>query len=352
MYKENLLPWMDSSHDELRNRVDDVIETVLLPESQNESGDPLPKTHLSHLIGAGLIAIVTEPDIYWNTMSRFAVAEQLAFGCLDTWFVITQHWGAANIVCRSGGNLGLFWDYKSLLGVGFGHLRRQHPCLVARRSGHDLVVSGVAPWVTGSSWLTWVIFGATMPDESHVYFRLPHIDSLGYSIGSMQSLAAVRRTDTREVTLSLVVPKEHIVSISGPSELVSQDEVTIVTSMAPILGLTARCLFDWSTEVKSVNYPTFECLHKEFLRLRSDIYGLLSDIETSPLTHRITVRQQLHTLLETVVHVWSLSSGGQSNTAGMPVIRRRQEAAFFRVFQQTKVLKDAAIDSALSQLNR
>jgi hypothetical protein len=62
------------------------------------------------------------------------------------------------------------------------------------------------------------------------------------------------------------------------------------------------------------------------------------------------MRQDLHALLETIVHVWSLSSGGQANSAGMLVIRRRQEAAFFRVFQQTKTLKDAAITSALSQI--
>ena len=84
--------------------------------------------------------------------------------------------------------------------------------------------------------------------------------------------------------------------------------------------------------------------------MRSDVYALLTDIGALSVSDRVRMRQDLHTLLETIVHVWSLSSGGQSNSAGMLVIRRRQEAAFFRVFQQTKTLKDAAITKKTDNL--
>ena len=141
-----------------------------------------------------------------------------------------------------------------------------------------------------------------------------------------------------------------MLDVRPSTDLSNQDEVTLVTSMAPILGLIARCLYDWNNEVKPDNRETFERLADTFRTMRTDVYALLADIGSATVSDRVRMRQDLHVLLETVVHVWSLSSGGQSNSAGMLVIRRRQEAAFFRVFQQTKMLKDAAISSALSQV--
>jgi hypothetical protein len=285
-------------------------------------------------------------------MSRFAITEQVAFGCLDTWFVITQHWGASSIVRRSEGSpLAAFWDGCSLLGVGFGHLRRTTPCLKADITGSQLTLRGFAPWVTGSSWLSWVIYGATLPDGNHVYTRLPHVAAEGYRIGHPQALAAVRRTDTREVVLDLNVSTDSLICIRPMSDLSSQDEVTLVTSISPILGLIGRCLFDWSCEVKPDNQGTFDRLFSAFGKLRCDAYAMISNINATAVNERLELRQQAHALLETIIHIWCLSSGGQSNTSGMLVNRRRNEAAFFRVFQQTKLLKDTAITTALNQIS-
>jgi hypothetical protein len=331
--------------------MDTLIEDVLLPESILDSSDFLPNGHLEALVCCGLVTIVTESDALWNVNIRFAITEQIAFGCLDTWFVITQHWGASGIVKRSAtGRHDFFWDKKSLVGVGFGHLRRGVASLTAQICGTELLVNGFAPWVTGSGWLSWVVYGATLPDGNHIYFRLPHAPVEGYCIGSAQSLAAVRRTDTREITLDLHVSVDYVLDVRPPTDLSNQDEFTLVTSMAPVLGLIGRCLYDWNIEVKPDNRLSFERLFDAFRKLRTDVYTLLSDIGASTVTERVRIRQDLHILLETLVHIWSLSSGGQSNSAGMLVIRRRQEAAFFRVFQQTKTLKDAAIARALSQL--
>jgi hypothetical protein len=352
MYRSDVLPWLINPGQDIRCKLETFIDDVLLPESIVETSDFLPQGHLDALVDCGLLTIVTASNDVWNVPVRFAITEQVAFGCLDTWFVITQHWGASGIVKRSHtGGLALFWDKNSLIGVGFGHLRRGVASLKAEFNGAELSVSGFAPWVTGSGWLSWVVYGATLPDGNHIYFRLPHTPVEGYCIGSAQSLAAVRRTDTREVTLDLSVATDYVLDVRPSTDLSNQDEVTLVTSMAPILGLIARCLYDWNNEVKPDNRETFERLADAFRTLRTDVYALLADIGTATVSDRVRMRQDLHVLLETVVHVWSLSSGGQSNSAGMLVIRRRQEAAFFRVFQQTKMLKDAAISSALSKVS-
>jgi len=351
MFRRDVLHWFNPPGEEICGKIDRLVDSVLVPGSTTETFDFLPGSHLDELITTGLVTLVTSPASIWNVDSRFAITEQIAFGCLDTWFVITQHWGASSIVQRSDPHALLeFWDSRSLLGVGFGHLRRSKPCLTADIDGNQLVISGVAPWVTGSSWLSWVVYGATLTNGDHVYVRLPHVAADGYAIGNPQSLAAVRRTDTREVLLNLTVSSDYIVSVRPASELSSQDEITLLTSTAPILGLIGRCLVDWSQEVQGDNRPIFETLLATFIQLRRKIYSALTDIAKTRVQYRLQLRQEVHTLLETIVHIWCLSSGGQSNTSGMTVIRRRQEAAFFRVFQQTKQLKDAAIATALSQM--
>lgn len=351
MFKSDVIPWLIETGDDFTHRIDALVENVLIPESQLDSVALLPKSHLDQLVDIGLVSIITEPETIWNTKTKFAITEQLAFGCLDTWFVLTQHWGAASIIQRANECPDAIWDGQSLLGVGFGHLRRSTPCLRAERVGTDLHITGTAPWVTGSSWLSWVVYGATLPTGDHVYFRLRHIEADGYSIGQPQKLAAVRRTDTREVALNLNVSSDLILCVRPPDELSSQDEATLVTSMAPILGLAARCLFDWSRDVRPDNRATFEHLTRVYQHLRDEVYEVLSVLGAVSVPDRLRVREKLHLLLETIVHIWSLSSGGQSNTRGMMVIRRRQEAAFFRVFQQTKTLRNTAIDSALDHLN-
>lgn len=352
MFRRDVLPWLIKPGKEFCEKIDTFVESVLVPGSSVDTEDFLPASHLHHLVSTGLVTVVTSPGSIWNVETRFAITEQLAFGCLDTWFVITQHWGASGIVQRADyGALDLFWDRRSLLGVGFGHLRRSTPCLTANISGNQLSISGFAPWVTGSSWLSWVVYGATLPNGQHVYVRLPHQAADGYKIGQPQSLAAVRRTDTREVFLNLTVSTDYLLCIRAASDLPSQDEVTLVTSIAPILGLIGRCLLDWSQEVKVDNLATFETLTTTFKQLRQNVYAMLTDIGSATVQERLRLRQDVHVLLENIIHIWCLSSGGQSNTRGMMVIRRRQEAAFFRVFQQTKQLKDAAISAALKQMS-
>lgn len=350
MCKSDVIPWQVHVGNGVMHQIDAFVENILLPESTNDVADALPMTHLKHLLDVGLVNIITSPPTHWNGKIKFAITEQVAFGCLDTWFVITQHWGAASIVQRSCHSLASFWDGQSLLGVGFGHLRRSTPCLRAEFVSNQFNVQGNAPWITGSAWLSWVIYGATLNDKNHIYFRVPHTESDGYKIGQSQSLAAVKRTDTREVNLDISIPNEYVLTVQSPEDLSNQDELTLVTSMAPIMGLIGRCLYDWNLEVKPDNRTTLAILKATFERLRSKTYAILDDINATSLSDRLLLRQDLHTLLETIIHVWSLSSGGQSNTSGMVVIRRRQEAAFFRVFQQTKILKDAAVTSALSRL--
>lgn len=350
MYKEDILPWIVSPEKDLVQRVEFLINSVLYPESINETSSVLPSSHLDRLLSSGLVNVVTSDSSVWNTSTRFAITEQIAFACLDTWFVITQHWGASSILLRSDSQLASFWDGKSLLGVGFGHLRRAIPCLTAEIGENRLVVRGKAPWVTGSSWLSWVVYGATLPDGRHLYFRLPHTQCEGYHIGEPQDLVAVRRTDTREVRLDISMSLDYIVETREASDLSAQDDVTLITSMAPILGLAARCLKEWHSEIKSENLDVHQALVQAFRELRANVYETLIKIGDVPVSDRLRIRQELHTLLETVVHLWSLTSGGQSNSQGMPVVRRRQEAAFFRLFQQTKQLKNAAVRQALDQI--
>lgn len=351
MSRCDLIPWLVESGNGLYESLDHLVDDVLIPEGQQDLDAPLPATHLDRLISVGLVSIVTASQELWNSKTRFAVTEKLAFGCLDTWFVMTQHWGAVNILRSSHVAVESFWDQRSLIGVGFGHLRRSSPCLKAELTDSGLFVTGTAPWITGSSWLSWVVYGATLPTGDHVYFRVRHLSADGYSIGKPQELAAVKRTDTREVSLHVTVESDNIVCIRPQNVLSNQDESTLITSMAPILGLTARCLADWEQEVQPDNVAVFKSLTDAFTRLRNDVYNMLAELEAVPVSERLRARENLHTLLETIIHIWSLSSGGQSNTRGMLVIRRRQEASFFRLFQQTKMLRDAAIASAMDRIS-
>lgn len=321
-----------------------VCQSTLFPESISDTEEPLPEGHLDHLRHAGLTHHLPLIPSDFTVMTRFVLSELIAYTCLDTWFVLTQHWSASALLNGSAmTDVKLFQPCKGLIGVGYGHLRRQTACLTVNYDDQSVSVKGFAPWVTGSGWLESVVYGATDPEGMHCYIVVPHANTPSYHIEDVQRLSAVKRTDTRRVSMDVSLPISHLIKKSPSYSINHGDDMALLASTAPILGLIQRVLDDWAVDVDFDTKSPYLKWQVHADTLRSDIYNALMCIDLSSLMQRQSLRRRAHTLLEVVIDTWAVVIGGRGNDVLHRTHRRRVEASFFRVFQQTSYLRAAAV---------
>lgn len=119
--------------------------------------------------------------------------------------------------------------------------------------------------------------------------------------------------------------------------------MALLSSTAPILGLIQRTLDDWAVDVDFDARSTYLTWQVHADTLRRDIYNVLLCVDMSSLIQRQSLRRRAHTLLEVVIDTWAVLIGGRGNDVLHRTHRRRVEASFLRVFQQTSYLRAAAI---------
>ena len=99
-------------------------------------------------------------------------------------FLQTQHQSAAEFIANSQ-NQALQQQYlpqmsngKSLVGVGFSHLRKKdNACMEANTKNGGYQLNGQVPWLTGFGIFSEFIVAALLPDEQEIYGIIPFIET-------------------------------------------------------------------------------------------------------------------------------------------------------------------------------
>jgi alkylation response protein AidB-like acyl-CoA dehydrogenase len=129
---------------------------------------------------------------------------------------------------------------RHYVGVGFGHLRRPEPMLRAEPvsdRGGGWILNGVAPWVTGWPFLSGVIYGATLPDNRHLYVYIAAEESDTQISSPPLPLCAMNGSATTEVRLNQrFVPETDFVRYSTREAMAKGDEGGIAGAVHPPLG--------------------------------------------------------------------------------------------------------------------
>ncbi|MDA8291438.1 MAG: acyl-CoA dehydrogenase family protein [Actinomycetota bacterium] len=236
---------------ELVERARRIADEVLLPQAGtvDRAGD-FPSRQLDEIAAAGLYGILapaTHGGLESDPRTFARVLEELASGCLTTAFVWGQHHNAVRAVAAAEPGLRDAWlpglaSGARRAGVAFAALRRPGPPLLrATLDGDDLVLDGIAPFVTGWSHVD-VVHVAARTEEDDVVWSL--VDALPAASldASEVELAALGASSTATVRFSSHrVPRGRVTLVEPLATWRERDRRSLRTNGALALGVASRC---------------------------------------------------------------------------------------------------------------
>ena len=328
-----------------------------------------PKINLNALADAGLVATTTPREWGGYACSGAwgrAFTETLTAACGTTWFILTQHLGSCGTIAGSE-NRTLRERFsrdmavgRHYVGVGFGHLRRREPMILATRVPGGYRLTGTAPWVTGYPYLAGIIFGASLAGDTdkHVYLYAPAAPSDALRPSPILPLCAMNATATTEVVLEdLFVPDEDFVKFSSRDELTRGDERGIAGAVSPAIGCALGSLrtLHAIAEKRGAGLPILTEAAGEFARriaaCRADAYAIADGAKDAPdyKQNALRARAGAIDLAVRVAHAVVAGAGGGANSLDHPAQRRFREAMFYTLTAQTGDILTATVERLTAQ---
>ena len=159
------------------------------------------------------------------------VAEALAGGSPDAWFVWFQHGPVVRMLVRSENevlrdrHLPDLCAGRALGGVAYSHLRTPRPSVFAERVDGGWRLTGTQPWCTGWPLVDLVLAGALDRDGDAVVFGLvPAGDRPALRSTGELRLAAMAGTRTHALAFDgLLVPDGQVVAVRDRAEFAAYD---------------------------------------------------------------------------------------------------------------------------------
>jgi alkylation response protein AidB-like acyl-CoA dehydrogenase len=352
---------------ELLARAQHVADTVLGPraEETDRSSDP-PADNLRRLAEAGLLGVTTPRE--WGgsgcsgTFMR-AFTERLTAACGTTWFTLTQHLGACGMLAGSENPsprerfLRDMAAGRHLVGVGFGHLRRPQPMLRAEPvSSGGWRLTGVSPWVTGWPILDGVVYGATLPDERHLYVYVPAEESDALRSSPPLPLCAMNGSATTEVRFeSHFVPGENFVKYSSRDEMARGDTHGIAGAVSPPLGCARGSVKSLraTAEKRRLGFlrEAADALDAEINACRAEAFRWADGPKDTPdyKPGALKARAWAIELAVRAAHAAVASASGAANSLDHPAQRRFREAMFYTLIAQTGDVMAATVARLTAQ---
>lgn len=346
----------------------EIADTVLEPhaEAVDQSGQP-PADNLRALAEAGLVGVTT--PLEWgghacSGMFQREYTEILAAACGTTWFVLTQHLGACSMLAGSSNPvlrekyLRAMASGDHYVGVGFGHLRRPVPMLLATPTEGGWRLNGVAPWVTGWPLLKGTVYGAVLADtegteQKHLYVYIEANESATQYSSPSLPLCAMNASATTEVRLEdHFVPEVQFVKYSSRAELMRGDENGIAGPPSQILGCARGSLKQ--LRVIAAKRPALvaiadaaDALEAEIDACRAECRHWASTPDKSVPTykpHALKARAWAIALGVRAAHMAVAAAGGAANSLDNPAQRRFREAMFYTLTAQTADIMGATLE--------
>ncbi|WP_395093053.1 acyl-CoA dehydrogenase family protein [Armatimonas sp.] len=329
-----------------------ICEEQLEPNAERvDRSGQVPRENLEALAAAGLADGTFGGDAF-----RRAFVELLCAACGTTYFVITQHLGSCGQIAGSANTtlrerfLAEMVAGKHYVGVGFGHLRRPQPMLRATPVPGGWILNGVAPWVTGWPALSATIYGAHLPDGSHIYLYAPAVESDQQRVSAPLPLCAMGATETVEATLTdLFVPESDWVRDSSPEQLAASDTANLCNNVAPMFGVTQGSIRMLRQLATKKPFPVLsqaaDALESELTQCRQTCFTL-GDGDKSAAAWREQALEARAWAIELGVraaHTGVAAASGGANSLDHPAQRRMREAMFYTLFQQTSEILQGTV---------
>ena len=340
----------------------EIADTQLEPNAEKLDQGQLPlRYNLDALAAAGLVGVTTPAE--WGGAGASGAfqrefTEILTAACGTTWFTVTQHLGSCGQIASSV-NPSLRERFlrdmaagRHYVGVGFGHLRRPQPMLRAEPVPGGWRLTGVAPWVTGWPLLSGVIYGATLPDERHLYVYAAAQESDALRSSPPLPLCAMNASATTEVELNnLFVPEEDFVRYSSREEMAKGDEAGIAGVVHPPLGCARGSLkLLRQLAAKRKNLSAIEdaanALENEIAACRAEARRWAESPKNIPeyKPGALNARAWSIELAVRAAHMTVAAASGGANSLDHPAQRRFREAMFYTLTAQTSDIMGATLE--------
>lgn len=279
-------------------------------------------------------------------------------------FLQTQHQSAVGKLVQSNNSAlrsQFFPDLaqgKSLMGVGFSHLRRRGiPMLLATEKAGKYLLSGKIPWITGYGFFERFIVGATLADGRELYGILPLQNTVQESGGAIvcsqpMELLAVAATNTVSAEINRwQLEKELVVSINTPGTIHQSSRKNILNHGFFALGnaYAALDILYRIAKAKQLEFLTdsWQTLHQETKEKEQQAIAFISESKAA-YTQKLQLRGEIINLAQRCSLAAVIASGGAANYLYSDVARVYREALLFSVSGQTTDVMQASMQNLLS----
>jgi len=224
-----------------------IADEALFPRAlATDVADLVPRDLLDLLAAEGFYGMSAPAEVGgWalETAATHAIIEAFAGGCLTTTFVWIQHHNVVRAVAASGLRdawLAPLATGARRAGISRAGERPGPPMLTVRADGHDLVLDGEAPWVTGWGRIDVVLVGAR-DGEDVARVLLDATDAPGLTVTPL-SLVAVNAAGTVTLRFEGVrVPASRLVEREAAAAAAARDPIGLRTNGSLALGIADRC---------------------------------------------------------------------------------------------------------------
>jgi alkylation response protein AidB-like acyl-CoA dehydrogenase len=238
--------------------VDDAVATarrladdLLFPDAMRvDAMDRLPSSHLGALAAAGLYGSIAPEGLNLDDSAMFAVAEELASGCLATAFVWIQHLGLLATLAfgTEPAALRSSWLPAAIKGTLRGGIALTGqlpgpPQLRAEPAAHGgWRLDGTAPWVTGGDGLVDVVLiAARGPEDTIVRLIMDAVPAPGLTATRQWLIAANASVTGRLDFDAVLIPAGRFVSQEPFDPAMGSDLRGLRMNGSLALGVTLRC---------------------------------------------------------------------------------------------------------------
>jgi len=343
----------------------EFLQTEVKPISQeiDISADVL-RSVLTKMGHADLLALkrpvefggpaLTEPEfrIFQEQCARYS-------GTLA--FLQTQHQSAAGLIASSPNTelknayLPKMGTGEKMVGIGFSQLRRSGPpVMTATPNPQGFILHGSVPWITGFSYYSEFIVGATLPSGEALFAVVPLTRQNGISVSEPMKLAAMEMAMTVSAEFSeFQIDTSKVVITRPPGWIIKNDQINIALQGHFAIGCALGSLdvleAAYERRKSDAIKSTLEELKSELQKCRDETAKAQHSVEEETTEERLKVRAWAIDLAFRCAQGAIVASSGAANSLKHPAQRLYREALVYAVSAQTTPIMEASLSRLVRQ---